>query len=66
MEKLKTRIGQKCENAVSIVLIPDGWTSPQNSEYLGFIQRMFVNSIIIKAYKNIFHFSRFGRGFDEP
>jgi hypothetical protein len=42
MEKLKTRIGEKCQNAASIVLIPDGWTSPLNREYLGFLLFVFA------------------------
>ena len=41
LRKLKLRIAEKCEDAVSIVLIPDGWTSPQMAEYLGFFNNFF-------------------------
>ena len=35
MDLMKKEIASKCEDAISIILIPDGWTTPQMSEYLG-------------------------------
>jgi hypothetical protein len=48
--KMINQIQEKCTQAVSIVLIADGWTNRQNSEYLGlFNNKSFL--FLISKYK---------------
>jgi hypothetical protein len=35
MEKLRKRIKNELQEAESVTLVPDGWTSMTNTEYLG-------------------------------